>query len=103
MTYREDYKQKQLIGKPLHTKALLDLQLFLGRLNENIGALESQLTTVEKNLQARMEYWKKTRARTQALEKVMARFKLQESKKLDRRLQHEHDELATSKSGIDKF
>lgn len=102
MTYREDYKRNQLLGKPLHTTTLLDRQVFLGRLNENIAALESQLATVEKNLQARMEYWKKTRARTQALEKVMARFKIQERKQLDRRMQNEHDELATSQAIIDK-
>ena len=97
-TYREDYKRNQLLDKSLHTSTLLDRQLFLGRLNENIAGLENQLATVEKNLLARMEYWKATRARTRALEKVMARFRLQERTTQDRRLQKEQDEQAARQS-----
>lgn len=101
-TYREDYNRSQLLGQSLDTTTFHDRQLFLSRLNLNIEELERQLKTVEKNLTSRMDYWKQTRARTQALEKVMQRFRAQERQRLDRRTQTEHDEMAAQKSTRDK-
>lgn len=101
-TYREDYKRNQILDKSLHTTTLLDRQVFLGRLNESIAGLEDQLATVEKNLLARMEYWKATRARTRALDKVMTRFRLEERKRQERHQQKEQDEQAARLSYIPK-
>jgi len=101
-TYREDYNRNQLLGQSLDTTTFHDRQLFLSRLNQNIEEIERQLQNVEKNLATRMDYWKQTRARTQALDKVMQRFRAQERRQLDHRLQKEHDEMAAQKTTRDK-
>jgi|GEM_PF-4202318 len=100
ISYREDYKRNMLLGKKLPPPTLMDRQLFLARLNNNIGQVRQQLDNIEKNLAARMEYWQQTRAHTQALEKVVQRYQQRERTKLERRMQKEHDELASRKTQL---
>ena len=98
--YREDYKKTKLLEKKLPPSTLMDRRVFLARLNENIEQLLKQLAAIDDNLASRMKYWHQTRARTQALEKVVERYQAREQSRQARQLQKEHDELASRKGGF---
>jgi len=94
--YRDQYAQsfESTGGAGLDAIRVQEYRAFLGRLNE---AIQQQEAVVEqcavRHDQARQQ-WMTTRSHSQAIDKVLERYRHAERKQQDRKEQQEHDERA---------
>lgn len=94
--YRDEYAQRltTVAGGGLGAAMLHDYRAFLARLNQ---AIEHQRRLIEQGEHAYEEsrrQWLQTRQKTKALDTVTERYRLQERRDEERRLQNESDERA---------
>ncbi len=93
-SYRGEYKQSAVVGKN-HTQATFaDTQLFLGRLNSSIRAVEQQLEQIEERHAKLTIEWEKSRAKTRSLEKVVEKHNKADFHHRSKIEQKELDEVA---------
>ena len=92
--YREEYKNSALLGKNHSHATFSDIQLFLGRLNSSIRAVEEQLIAIEQRHAELSRQWEKTRSRKRSLEKVVEKHSVMEQARRSRIEQKEQDEVA---------
>ena len=79
-------------SRGLSISKLHDYRAFLGQLNEAIAHQERQLEDTQRNLAQKQNGWLDARARKQALNTVLERFRQQEMQEQARKEQQEADE-----------
>lgn len=97
MQYREDYTRKFTTSgnDGMDTRKLNEYRSFLHRLNQAILQQRDVITRAERECQLRERAWLGTRTRSQALNKVVARYQLEERIASDRKDQKVLDEHAS--------
>ncbi|ANB02794.1 flagellar export protein FliJ [Ectothiorhodospira sp. BSL-9] len=92
--YRDEYAQRfeSSTSVPLNGLGLRDYRLFLSRLNQ---AIEQQMKLVQAaraELERSRGQWVEARGRTEAINRVVERFEVEERHEMDRREQAEQDD-----------
>ncbi len=93
--YRNEYKNNSIVGKNHTPETLVDMQIFLSRLNKSIDGVERQLDEVEKQLSQLSEQWQKSKAWTRSLEKAVERDLNRIEDIQARKEQKDNDEVAS--------
>jgi flagellar FliJ protein len=93
-TYRDQYSQEFQLrsGQGMGVARLQDYRVFLARLNQAIEQQQRVVARCEQDCERQRRYWMATRSRTQALDKVVDRYRREEHLASERREQHESDE-----------
>lgn len=102
LQYREEYHRKLSGAQGLDARALQEYHIFLARLNEAIHQQKKLVQQAGKERDDSRETWLGKRTRTQALNKVVDRYRADELKQAERKEQKETDEFA-GRSKPDKF
>ena len=95
LAFQAEYLQRfQCDGQAgLPARRLLDYTAFLAHLDRNIVQLHGHLRRLRVEFEGKRRVWAASRAKTQALETVMARYRFEEVRAEDRREQAEWDDL----------
>jgi flagellar FliJ protein len=98
--YHQEYlaRFQQLAGEGMTSKQLQEYRMFLAKLDEAINEQERVVAASMVNHNSRKSNWKEKHSRTQALNKVIDRYRVQEQKVADRREQKENDDHNQRKS-----
>lgn len=75
--YAEQFQADGQIG--LAARSLQDYMAFLGNLDRNIGQLQQYIQRLQEEFERKRRNWLASRAKTQALEGVIQRFRLEQS------------------------
>jgi flagellar FliJ protein len=96
ITYRDQYSSEfqQRSGQGMGVARLQDYRLFLARLNDAIQHQERVVERCQQDVERQRRHWMSTRTRTQALGKVVDRYRREEQRVVERREQHDTDERA---------
>jgi flagellar FliJ protein len=100
--YREEYTQQFANGGSLNAARLQDYRLFLDRLNQAVEQQRGILERAHAECAGLRQRWLDLRTRTQALDKVVERYRVEERSDQDRRDQKETDEHAHTLRGHKK-
>lgn len=94
--YREQYTRDFTASgeNGLNATRLREFRAFLGKLGEAISQQEALIARYRSRHEEHREQWVKTRSHSQAIDKVVDRFREQERRQQERREQHEQDERA---------
>jgi flagellar FliJ protein len=94
--YREEYQQRFLeaMRKGLVASGVLEYQSFLARLSEAIEQQQSRVDAGYAQFEASRRQWVQCHQRSNAVDKVVERYRDQERMAVERREQHEADERA---------
>ena len=93
-SYRDQYSRDFATsgGTGLDAGRLRDFRTFLGRLGEAIRQQEALVDRYRKQHEKNREHWVASRSHSQAIDKVVDRYRDQEQRQQDRREQQESDE-----------
>jgi flagellar FliJ protein len=96
ITYRDQYSSEfqQRSGQGMGVARLQDYRLFLARLNEAIQQQQRVVALCQQDCERQRRHWMSTRTRTQALGKVVDRYRREELQAGERREQLDSDERA---------
>lgn len=92
LLYRDDYTQQFANGASLTAARLQDYRIFLGRLNQAVDQQLQLLERARQDCEAQRRRWMDIHTRTQALDKVVSRYRDEERSDNERREQKESDQ-----------
>lgn len=92
LAYRDDYTQQFANGGSLTTARLQDYRIFLERLNQAVEQQQSLLERANQDCEVLRRRWMEIHTRTQALDKVVSRYRDEERSDSERREQKESDQ-----------
>lgn len=100
-SYREQYSGEFAASGEtgLDAVRLRDYRAFLGRLSEAIQQQESLLAQYRMQHEQTRQQWVESRSHSQAIDKVVDRYRRQEGQQRERREQREHDDRAQRNPG----
>jgi flagellar FliJ protein len=100
-SYREQYSNEFAASGEagLDAVRLRDYRAFLGRLGDAIRQQESLLARYRAQHEQTRQQWVESRSHSQAIDKVVDRYRQQEGRQQERREQREHDERAQRNPG----
>lgn len=100
--YRDQYSQQfqHSSGQGMGVARLQDYRVFLARLNDAIQQQHIVVERCRQDCERQRGHWMATRTRTQALGKVVERYRREERHAAERREQHDLDERAQRCGGI---
>lgn len=95
--YRDEYhlRFQHTCSQGVDVKQLQEYRLFLVRLNDAIAQQQKVIVQAEREMERCRAGWLRTRTRSQALDKVRARYQDAERQEAERREQAELDERST--------
>ena len=93
-TYREEYSKQlqQSGGSGIDAQQMRDYRVFLARLNEAIVHQQASVDQHRREYERMRRVWSEARVRSKSLDKVVERYKKEESAIVERREQAESDE-----------
>jgi flagellar FliJ protein len=96
VTYRDQYSSEfqHYSGQGMGVARLQDYRVFLARLNEAIQQQQRVVERCQLDCERQRGHWMSTRTRTQALGKVVDRYRREEGQVAERREQRDTDERA---------
>ena len=94
VAYREEYARKMSCQRGLPMEQLRNFQAFVQQLGRAIKQAELDIESHKQACEHRKQQWLKTRARSQALHRVVEKYQIEERVAEDRREQKEMDEHA---------
>ena len=94
--YRDQYARdfEATSGSGLDAARLQDYRVFLNRLGEAIRQQEALIAQCQNQHEQTRRQWVETRGHSQAIDKVVDRYRRQEDRDLNRKEQQEQDERA---------
>jgi len=97
--YRGEYADKMVAagGSGVSAGQMQEYSLFIRRLDEAIVFQRSQIELAVRQLEVKQREWRVMHTRSEALNKVVSRYKTAEMREQDRREQNESDERAQRK------
>ena len=94
--YRDEYAEKMVTagGQGISAGQMQDYGRFIRRLDEAIVFQRSQIDLATRQLEVKQREWRVMHTRSEALNKVVSRYKTAETRAQDKREQNESDERA---------
>ncbi len=102
--YREEYENRVKADTATHgvsIEAVKRDRVFIDRLNETIFQQQALIHNLTKDLEARLEHWRKSHASNKSLEVLLQRYKQQKWQQNDRRMQAESEDTFNSRYNYD--
>lgn len=94
LTYRDEYSQQMGVQSGVSMERLRNFQTFVQQLGHAIKQAERDIESHKKMCEHRRQQWLKTRARSQALHKVVEKYEIEERIEEARKEQKNMDEHA---------
>ena len=94
--YRDDYlnKYRQMSQEGASITRIRHYQEFISRLDQSIVVQQQRVIDSEHQLEEKKNGWKQARARSDAFDKVVDRYRQEENQQKEQRLQKEADDQA---------
>ncbi|OOZ42128.1 flagellar export protein FliJ [Solemya pervernicosa gill symbiont] len=97
LQYRLDYQQQfdQRAGSGMSVAMMQDFRRFINQLNDAIKHQQRQIEQYQRNCDLSRSEWLSKRTHSQAIDKVVGRYRKHEQRRESQREQHESDEFVT--------
>lgn len=101
--YRDEYlkKYRQMSNQGASIERIRHYQEFISRLDQSIVLQEQRIVVSEHQLEEKKNSWKQARARSDAFDKVVDRYREEENQQKEQRMQKEADDQALRNSSND--
>lgn len=97
-SYRQSYDQKELSGAGIRPAHWADYQDFLYRLGRAISEQEHHVLTGKENRDLHRKHWMEKRQRLESLQRVVDRYRNDEARQEEQRLQKSLDDRPPAKN-----
>lgn len=96
LAYREEYTRRlqSAGGEGMNAREVNEYRTFLTRLNEAIAHQQQRMQLIRQEYEQTRRHWQAQRTHSLALDKVVARYRHQETRQGERREQRESDDRA---------
>ena len=94
--YRSEYSEKMLSAgsSGIGAGQMQDYSMFIRRLEEAIAFQRGQIDLAQRQLEVKQREWRAMHTRSEALDRVVTRYQVNENRERDRREQRENDDRA---------